>query len=140
MMMGRRMGAGLVMVVAVWVDDGGIACRCGRSVDGEGGRRMSVEVESRARGSLGIHATSGARVAGLGGVVGSTECGGRGWGGRRGEGGEQGAGVVGWPSWGWRRGGGFWSRGWPFGVGLVGWEGRGGIVGAVGWWGRFVGR
>jgi hypothetical protein len=46
---------------------------------------MSVSVESRARESLGIHATSGARVAGLGGVVGYPECGGRGWGGRRGE-------------------------------------------------------
>jgi len=37
MVMGRRMGAGLVMVVAVQDDDGGIACRCGRCVYGRMG-------------------------------------------------------------------------------------------------------
>jgi hypothetical protein len=46
---------------------------------------MIVEVESRARESLGIHATSGARMVGLGVVVGYVGWGGRGREGGRGE-------------------------------------------------------
>ena len=87
---------------------------------------MIVEVESRARESLGIHATSGARMVGLGVVVGYV-----GWGG-----GEQGAGVVGRPNYRRRRAGGSSRCGRPPGVGLVGWNVRREIVGAVGWWGK----
>jgi hypothetical protein len=39
MVMGRRRGAGLVMVVAVRDDDGGIAYRRGRSVGGRVGEQ-----------------------------------------------------------------------------------------------------